>query len=120
MHFSQVLHKICSDYAAYGGTYPDSHEPLAGLRSHPLIAELLETRETLREIINEEGGLFDATGRFIPLSAWNGTKAREDRWRGLLSYINASYETEIIGAAFEEARKEREREARTKFKIWLY
>jgi hypothetical protein len=120
MKWSYVLHKICSDYAAYGGTYPGSYEPLAGLRSHPLVAELLETRETLREIINEEHGLYDATGRFISLSAWNETKDREDRWRGLMSYINASYETEIIGAAFEEAIKEKERDARTRFKIWLY
>ena len=120
MKFSQVQHEILLDYAAYGGTYPGSHEPLAGLHSHPLIAELLETRETLREIIGEEHGLYDATGRFIPLSAWNETKDREDRWRGLMSYINASYETEIIGAAFEEAIKEKERDARTRFKIWLY
>lgn len=121
MKWAEVRHEICSDYDDYGGRYPDSNkEPLVGLRSHPLVSELLETRETLREIINKEGGLYDASGRFIPLSAWNKTKDREDRWRGLMSYINASYETEIVGAAFEEAIKEKERDARTRFKIWLY
>lgn len=115
---AKVLHMIAKDYDDYTGHYPD-HEPLQPLLSHPLVAELLRTRETLREIIEDEHGLYDATGRFIPLSKWNGEKKKENRWRGLMSYINATYETEIIGAPFEEAIAEKERDARTKFKIVL-
>ncbi|MFB6271891.1 MAG: hypothetical protein ABEL51_03250 [Salinibacter sp.] len=120
MEWARVLHNIAVDYEANGGSYPDSHEPLRPLGSHPLVSELLETRETLRDIINDRGGLEDATGRFIPLGKWDETKHKENRWRGLMSYINASYETEIVGAAFDEARKEKAREASTRFKIWLY
>lgn len=119
MKWSQVLHMIAKEYDKNGGSYPETHDVFDGLRSHPLVRELLQTRETLREIINQEGGLWDASGRFIPLSAWNETKAEGDRWRGLMSYINASYETEIVGEAFRVAKKERERDARTRFKIWL-
>ncbi len=120
MERGRMLHEIASEYDDATGFYPETHEPLEPLLSHPLVAELLETREKLREITNEKGGLHDANGNFIPLSAWNKTKAREDRWRGVMAYVNASYETEIVGAAFEEAIKEKERDARTRFKIWLY
>lgn len=120
MERSRVLHMIAKDYDLYTGHYPETHKPLEPILSHPLVEELLATREKLKTIINDQGGLRDANGRFIELSHWNETKTKGDRWRGLMSYVNASFETEVVAAPFEEAAEEKANDAITKWKIWLY
>jgi len=120
MERGRVLHEIAAEYDDETGFYPETHEPLEPLLSHPLVEELFDTRGKLRGIVEERGGLEDAEGRHIPLSKWNGEKNKEDRWRGVMAYVNASYETEIMAAPFREARAEKARDARTRFKIWLY
>lgn len=118
---SNLLYEIYDAYGSAIGDYPDEgFKPLEPLLSHPLMEELLSTRDQLEAIINERGGLEDADGRFIPLSKWDGAKDQENRWRGVMAYVNASYEQKLMGAAFAEAQEERERDPRTRFKIWLY
>ena len=116
-----VLYRIYEKYGKLTGDYPgEGLEPLRPLLSHPLMEELLETRDKLELLINERGGLEDANGRFIPVSAWDQTKRKENRWRGVMAYVNASYEQELMLPIFEEAWDERERDGQTRFKVWLY
>jgi hypothetical protein len=82
--------------------------------------ELLETRDKLEAIITSRGGLKDASGRFIPLSAWDETKKEGNRWRGVMAYVNCSFEQEIMYPVFREAQAELDRDGDVKFKVWLY
>lgn len=111
---------ILKEYGRLTGHFHDTTAPVKPLLKHPLMEEILGTRKELKSIMNERGDLEDANGRFIPLSEWNATKDRENRWRGVLAYVNASYEQKLMGAAFEEAQKELERDGNTRFWIWLY
>jgi hypothetical protein len=115
-----LLHQIYQEYGKLTGTYLDGHDPLRPLLDHPLMEELLSTRDKLEAIITSRGGLEDATGRLIPLSAWDETKDTEDRWRGVMAYVNASYEQEIMAAAFDVAQEEMDADGRTDMTIWLY
>jgi len=116
-----VLYRIYKKYGKLTGHYPNEGlEPLRPLLSHPLMEELLETRDKLELIVSERAGLEDANGRFIPLSAWDQTKRKENRWRGVLAYVNASYEQELMAALFDEAQAERDRDGETRFTVWLY
>jgi len=115
-----LLYQIYQEYAKATGEPPDDFEPLRPILSHPLMQELLETRDKLEAIVTNRGGLEDATGRLIPQEAWDETKDRGDRWRGVLAYVNASYEQELMAAAFDEAREEKQADGRTDYKIWLY
>jgi hypothetical protein len=117
---NNLLHEISMAYKkTTGGEYPERKE-VEPLLSHPLMKELLSTRDQLEAIITSRGGLEDATGRFIPLSAWDDVKDKENRWRGVMAYVNASFEQEIMSVAFEVAAEERDRDARSRFTIWLY
>jgi len=117
---TNLMRAIWKAYAKASGEHLDSFAPIRSLLDHELMEELLETRDKLEAIITERGYLEDVAGRPIPLSAWDETKDKADRWRGLLAYVNASFEQEIMAAAFDEARKEQERDARPRFRIWLY
>lgn len=113
-------YQILKEYFRLTGYFHNTTDPIKPLLSHPLMEEILGTRNELEAIINARGGLEDVNGRFIPLSAWNETKDQENRWRGVLAYVNASYEQELMGAAFDVARKEIGRSGNTRFWIWLY
>jgi hypothetical protein len=116
-----ILYRIYQKYGKFTGHYPDEGlEPLRPILDHPLMQELLETRDKLELIINQRGGLENANGRFIPLYAWDETKKEENRWRGVMAYVNASYEQELMLPIFQEARSTMEREAYTEFRVWLY
>lgn len=116
-----LLHQIYLEYGKLTGHYPsEGHDPLRPLLDHELMGELLSTRDKLELIIKRQGGLRDADGRPIPLSAWDEVKSEENRWRGVMAYVNASYEQKLMAAAFDEARKEANRDPRPRFKIWLY
>jgi hypothetical protein len=116
-----MLFRIYELYADLTGEWPEEGTgPLKAILDHPLMEELLETRDKLEAIITNRGGLEDATGRFIPLSKWDGVKKKENRWRGVMAYVNCSFEQEIMYPIFREARKEMERDGKTRFKVWLY
>ncbi|MCS4139578.1 hypothetical protein GGQ13_003033 [Salinibacter ruber] len=115
-----LLYQIYTEYAKLTGTYLENFDPLEPLLSHPLMEELLQTRDKLEAVITERGGLKDATGRFIPLSAWDETKDQENRWRGCMAYVNASYEQEIMAPIFRQGFDERTRDGKTRFRVWLY
>lgn len=113
-------YQLLKEFAELTGHWEDTTEPFEKVLSHPLMEELLQTRDELERIINDRGGLDDADGRFIPLDKWNGTKKKSNRWRGVMAYVNATYEQKLMAAPFEEARKEKEREGNNRFWIWLY
>jgi len=115
-----LWYQLLKEWGNLTGEYLDSTEPFKGLRDHPLMDELLTTRDKLEAIITNRGGLEDANGRFIPLDAWDETKKTANRWRGVMAYVNASYEQELMGAAFDVADGERDRDEDTRFKIWAY
>lgn len=115
-----MLFEMLKEYRSEADDYPSSVDALRPVLSHPLVSELFETRDKLEAIITDQGGLKDASGRFIPLSVWDGEKAQEDRWRPLMAYVNASFEQKIMAAPFALGRQERERDARSRFTIWLY
>lgn len=115
-----MLFEMLKEYGRVAGSYPTSFDAVNPCLQHPLVKELFQTREKLEAIITSQGGLEDATGRFIPLSKWDGVKDKENRWRGVMAYVNASYEQQIMASIFEEAEKEMDRERKTRFKIWLY
>lgn len=95
----------------------DAFEPVL---EHELVKEILRIRSELEAIIKERGGMEDAAGRFIPVEKWDGKKKEEDRWRGVMAYVNASYEQRLMYPIFEIAQEEKERAARARFKVWLY
>jgi hypothetical protein len=113
-------YQILKEYCRLTGYFHGTTAPIKPLLSHPLMEEILQTRDQLSAIINDQKGLKDANGRVIRLSAWNETKKKENRWRGVLAYVNATYEQELMGAAFDVARQEMERSGNTRFWIWLY
>jgi len=116
-----MLFRILELYATLTGHWPpEGTEPLKAILDHPLMEELFETRDKLEAVITDRGGLEDANGRFIPLSAWDETKKRKNRWRGVMAYVNASYEQEVMYPIFREAKAEMERDGKTRFKVWLY
>jgi hypothetical protein len=115
-----LLYRILQKYGKVTGHFLDSFDPIEPLLSHPLMEELLATRDKLEVIINDREGLKDADGRFIPLSAWNETKDKENRWRGCMAYVNSSYEQKLMAAALDEAQAELERGSSPRFRIWLY
>jgi hypothetical protein len=116
-----MLFRILELYAQLTGHWPDEGtEPLKAILGHPLMDELFETRDKLEVIINQRGGLEDANGRFIPLDAWDREKKKENRWRGVMAYVNCSVEQEIMYPIFREAREEMKRDGKTRFKVWLY
>ena len=115
-----VLYRIYQEYSKLTGDRLDNFDPIEPLLSHPLMEELFSTRDKLEVIINQRGGLEDADGRLIPLSAWDKTKDKADRWRGVMSYVNASYEQKLIGELFKEAQATKKRDAYTEFIVWLY
>jgi hypothetical protein len=91
---------------------------------HPLMEEIYSVREKIRNRIINQGGIEDAFGRFIPLSKWEGKKEKENRWRGALAYVNASYELSLIWECFQEAIEElrwaeKKESRRPRFRIWL-
>ncbi len=96
-----------------------SFDAFRPVKNHELVDELLRIRSRLQSVINRRGGMQDAAGSFIPLSKWNETKNKEDRWRGVLAYVNASYEQKLMAEAFRVAEEESRRE-RPRFRIWLY
>jgi len=100
--------------------FDGTKDDLLGLLHHPIILETFETRDRLRRIINDRNGLADADGRPVPLEAWDEIKAPKNQWRGLLSYVNASFEQKLMAACFRIAKRERERPQRSRFHIWLY
>ena len=106
-------------YASATGSEMATQDAVEGLTEHRVIKEVLDIREEIQAQINEDGGLEDATGRWIPLSAWNDVKDTEDRWRGALAYANCSYEQELMHTIFEKAIKEEESDGRPRFQIWL-
>lgn len=115
-----ILYRVLEEYGRLTGYYLKSFEPVRPLLSHPLMEELLSTRDKLEVIINDNGGMEDADGYHIPLGAWDETKDKENRWRGVMAYVNCSYEQKLMAAAFDEARAELDRDARPRFRIWLY
>jgi hypothetical protein len=120
---NEVLRRVCFQYEEKSGVQL-SFDPFRPLLDHEMAKEVLEVRSQLRQIINERGGLEDATGRFIPLNAWDDVKKQENRWRGVLAYVAASYEQELMGEVFDCAQAEldaaREEDRRKRFWIWLY
>jgi len=118
---SNLLHQIYLDYSHQTGDFPEEgHTPIRPLLNHELMEELLSTRDKLEVIINNRGSLKDAAGREIPLSAWDDVKDKDNRWRGVMAYVNASYEQELMGEIFNEARATQERDGYTEFQVWLY
>lgn len=116
-----MLFRIYELYASLTGHWPDEGiQPLKAILMHPLMDELFDTRDKLEAILTSRGGLEDANGRFIPLKAWDEVKKKENRWRGCMAYVNCSFEQEIMYPIFREAKKERERDGHTWFKVWLY
>ena len=114
-----LFFEMSQSYAGPGRSYR-SHDAFEPVLDHPLVEEILRIRSELREIIEERGGMEDAAGRFIDLESWDETKAEEDRWRGVMAYVNASYEQKLMYPIFELAREEKARDARARFKVWLY
>lgn len=114
-----LFHEMSGVYGDQTGDYRN-FDAFRSIVDHPLVKDIIRIRRQLEPIITDRGGLEDAQGRFVPLSAWDETKDRNKRWRGVMAYVNASYEQEIMAAPFEEARKEQERDARPRFRIWLY
>ncbi|MCS4038308.1 hypothetical protein [Salinibacter ruber] len=116
-----MFYQIMKLYADLTGHWPgNGTDPIKPILEHPLMEELFRTRDKLEAIITDRGGLTDATGRFIPLSKWDGEKPEENRWRGCMAYVNCSYEQEIMHPIFREAKKEMESGSYARFKIWLY
>ena len=120
---NEILRRVCFEYAEQSGVQLD-FEPFRPLLEHEMAEEVLEVREQLREIINRRDGLEDATGRFIPLNAWDDTKKEENQWRAVLAYVAASFEQELMGEVFDCAQAEldaaAEEDRRKRFWIWLY
>lgn len=116
---NKLLLEMSRSYEGDTGQYR-SFEAFEPVLQHELVDEIRRIRDQLEVIINDRGGLKDADGRFISLSKWNGTQDRENRWRGVLSYVNATYEQKLMAEVFRVAREERDRGPRTKFRIWLY
>jgi len=114
-----LFFEMSQAYAGPGREYR-SHDAFEPVLNHELVEEILQIRSELRSVIEKRGGMEDAAGRFIPLEKWDDTKAEEDRWRGVMAYVNASYEQKLMHKVFELAREERERDARARFKVWLY
>ncbi|WP_263834378.1 hypothetical protein [Salinibacter sp.] len=121
-----LLHQIYDEYGKLTGRYlSEGHAPLRPLLSHPVMNKLFETRDKLEAIINERGGLKDAHGRFISCSTWEGVKDKGNRWRGVLAYVNASFEQRLMRAALDVAAEEKrwagqKESRRPKLRIWLY
>ena len=115
-----VLYRIYKEYGRITGEYLDNFDPIEPLLSHPLMEELFATRDKLEVIIDGRRGLEDADGCLIPLSAWDKTKDKANRWRGVMSYVNASYEQKLMGELFEEAQATKDRDSYTEFTVWLY
>jgi hypothetical protein len=115
-----MMFEILKEYRRQSGQAVGSFDPIRPLLRHELLQELFSTRERLEAIITSRGGLRDADGRFIPLGKWDETKEAGNRWRGVMAYVNASHEQRLMAAAFDAARAEEEREARSRFRIWLY
>jgi len=116
-----MLYEILKQYSDLTGNWPgEGPGAIEPIMDHFAVKELFETRDKLEKIINERGGLKDATGRFIELSKWDGEKPKENRWRGVMAYVNCSYEQQIMYPIFEEAKKEMKRDGKTRFKVWLY
>jgi hypothetical protein len=113
-------YQLLKEWGRATGEWFDTTERFEAIYEHPLMEELLETRDKLEAIITSRGGLHDANGRFIPLSAWDETKKKENRWRGLMSYVNASFEQELMLPIFGAAQAERERDEQTRYEVWLY
>lgn len=116
-----MFYQIIKLYADLTGHWPgQGTDPIKPIMEHPLMEELFRTRDKLEAIITDRGGLTDATGRFIPLSKWDGEKPKENRWRGCMAYVNCSYEQQIMYPIFREAEKELERDEYARFRVWLY
>jgi hypothetical protein len=99
--------------------YPTT-DAITPVFEHPLLEEIYRVRDDVAEHINEEGGMVDAFGRRIELSAWDGEKKPENRWRGVLAYVNCTYELALIYECFKLAIEEREwAEAKTSRRVEL-
>ena len=116
----RLWYQLLKEWKRLTGRWVGSTTPFKKLGRHPLIKELLQARSQLRQIIDKRGGLEDVRGRLVPLSAWDATKKKENRWRGVLAYVNASFEQALLYPVFEEALAERRREGPSRFQIWLY
>jgi len=115
---NNLFREMTMTYGKKTGEYL-SFDAFRPVTNHELVDELLRIRSKLKSVINRRGGMEDAAGCFIPLSKWNETKNKEDRWRGVLAYVNASYEQKLMAEAFRIAEQENSRE-RPRFRIWLY
>jgi hypothetical protein len=110
---------MCFEYADQSGEQT-GFDPFRPVLGHEMSEEVFNVREELRALIENHGELEDATGRMIPLSAWTGVKKKKNRWRGVLAYVVASYEQELMAALFDRAIEEEKRDGRRRFWIWLY
>jgi hypothetical protein len=120
---ANFLYELKKAYASATGTELKRDEAVEDVLDHPVIEEILQVRSEIEDRINEQGGLEAADSRFIPLSPWDDVKAMEDRWRGCLAYVNASYEMELMWEVFQIAIQEEEAATesgrRLRFQIWL-
>lgn len=114
-----LLHEMSTCYGDATGDHR-RHDAFSPVLECDLVKEVRRLRDDLKGLINARGGLTDVEGRFIELSHWDDAKAPGKRWRGVLSYVNASYEQALMKAAFDVAQKERDRSQRARFRIWLY
>jgi hypothetical protein len=119
---NNTRYQMLKAYARETGIWAEG-ESVDPIFESGLLEEIYRVRAQIRKRINEQGGLEDAFGRLVPLSAWDGKK-KEDRWRGVLAYVNASYELALIWECFEAAIEEKKWAAqknsrRPRFRIWL-
>lgn len=116
-------YRIIKAYARMTGQWVDG-DAVDDVFKHEFIDEILNVRGKIADHIRKHGGLSDAFGRFIPVDKWDGAKKDEDRWRGVLSYVNASYELALIWECVKLAIEEKEwaeekSDRQPRFRIWL-
>lgn len=117
----EVLRQVSNEYANAAQVPHPGFDPFRPLLKHPLVEEILETSKSIQWNVVANGGLCDASGRFIGMD-WFPHKEYPERT--VMSYVAASYELELVAAAFDEAIAEKlaaEANGRKpKFRIWLY
>lgn len=110
--------RIIERYAEQTGEWVTG-DAVDSVFEHDLVQEILDVRGKIRDVVEERRGLEDAFGRFISVGHWD-----KNEWRGVLSYVNSSFELSLIWECFREALKEEEwasekTSRRPRFRIWL-
>jgi len=120
--FGGGVNCICREmllrYQEKTGYNAGSHDPFKPALEHPVLKEMLQSRERELQKIEEDGGRPDIDGRWIDCSDFKG-RAEKNPERNVLAYAAQSVEQFLMEPIFSEADRV-EQKKRPDFQIVLY